>query len=205
MVFGKNEKLEQRFYNFRGPGGPVRIYLPTPRQLVSRPYNNIITSTRALVRIVHTHAHAPSTSIFSLLFFIYRTPSPPAPVYRNFVNIRSPSRRHVVFLHIYLFFFFLIGGFDHIFLSGLFVPRAVVVRANSLEAIEAPPILAKFDDDGRSRISVDHLGDLGTRTFVYMHMYIMYIHMYIYICIYVCILMYRYIQSTLHRGIALEG
>lgn len=106
MVFGKNEKLEQRFYNFRGPGGPVRIYLPTPRQLVSRPYNNIITSTRALVRIVHTHAHAPSTSIFSLLFFIYRTPSPPAPVYRNFVNIRSPSRRHVAFLHIYLFIFF---------------------------------------------------------------------------------------------------
>lgn len=36
------------FYNFRGSfGEPFRIYLPTPRQLVSRPYNNIITNTRA--------------------------------------------------------------------------------------------------------------------------------------------------------------
>ena len=191
MVFGKNEKLEQRFYNFRGPGGPVRIYLPTPRQLVSRPYNNIITSTRALVRIVHTHAHAPSTSIFSLLFFIYRTPSPPAPVYRNFVNIRSPSRRHVAFLHIYLFiyFFFFIDGFAHIFLSGLSVPRAVVVR-------ELAGSYRGTTDIGeiRRRWPLEDLRR-SFRWFRYAYLrvyaYVYYVYSYVYIYMYIC--MYTYV------------
>lgn len=191
MVFGKNEKLEQRFYNFRGPGGPVRIYLPTPRQLVSRPYNNIITSTRALVRIVHTHAHAPSTSIFSLLFFIYRTPSPPAPVYRNFVNIRSPSRRHVAFLHIYLFIFF----FFNRWLWPHFSKR--LVRSSSgRRSRELAGSYRGTTDIGEIRRRWP-LEDLrwSFRWFRYAYLrvyaYVYYVYSYVYIYMYIC--MYTYV------------
>lgn len=109
------------FYNFRGSfGEPFRIYLPTPRQLVSRPYNNIITNTRAS-SCSHRPLARSHTLQFDILSFLLSLSLPFSRL--SIVHSRTSAIVSFFYLFFLLFYYlFNIRSLIVVVISSLFNP-----------------------------------------------------------------------------------